>query len=198
MQRLLSYFLLTLFVTTSLYALRGPVDGRYYNRDYQRRELAQNNSGSMDARDSDGSPGGLSLNTDASCNVNIFWDNEEQDTVVSYFADATINGSGPDSSYGGYYMVNAWVIYAEPDLKHNTWVGYADDEAAASTDMAWEGPANNVGEALRALLWANTEAQGSIDGGSGGADDNSNSGSCGSGSCGPGDEWGYSMAMVPF
>lgn len=53
MQRLLSYFLLTLFVTTSLYALRGPVDGRYYNRDVNRRTLHINNDGKMEGEDSD-------------------------------------------------------------------------------------------------------------------------------------------------
>ena len=95
-------------------------------------------------------------------------------------------------------MVDAWVVNENPDLSHNTWVGYAGESAIASGTDPWNGPANNVGEALRTLLNDNTDAHGSIDGGPDDANDNGNSGSCGSGSCGPGDDWAFSMAIAPF
>ena len=75
MKRLLSYFLLTLLVTTTLYALRGPVDGRYYNRDNETdRQIHVNNDGYMIGADSDHSVGLMSLNSDAKTTVVISGD----------------------------------------------------------------------------------------------------------------------------
>jgi hypothetical protein len=220
MKRILSCFLLTLCVCTSLYALRGPVNGRYYNRDYHKRTI---NSlyGNINGQDTD-TTGMPSLYTTAYTEVDVDWYTEpELRQGIYFYATSTCNGSAPQEEAedcGGDYMVDAWVINKTPDLKTDTWTGYVIKKAERD-DFDWwadgsirgiEGEGNTKEErerdkkekqkaAIHSLLLSSTDANASVNGGPGESYENSNSGSCGSGSCGPGDDdWGQSVADGTF
>lgn len=197
-------------VCSCVYALRGPDEGRYYNRETHKRSIKPLYI-NLQGEDSD-TTGVPSLYTTAYTKIDIEWFLEPSKRQgIHYYAKSTCNGSSPiEEECGGEYNLDVWVINKKPVLEpksgeDNSWEGSIIKKVETEDFDWWEDDIirdidgdEERKKAIYALLMGSTDANASINGGPV-EQENSNSGSCGSGSCGPGDEdWGQSVADGTF
>ncbi|MYB95515.1 hypothetical protein F4054_07930 [Candidatus Poribacteria bacterium] len=165
--------MLIVFSSVSIWALRGPVEGRTYNRDHHWKSPATNRKyAQCQGSDSDGQ-----LNASASSEVDV----EERLEIswppfrrgIAYSASAAISGAAPNSAYNGYWSIGAYVPNDAPDYKSNEWWGWVDEGASAS-DFA---PRDNIDDVVASSELSSCDASGNIDGG--GAWESGSSGSTG-------------------
>lgn len=173
MKKILSCVLiLTLLGAASLQALRGSVDGRTYNRDKNHKGI-QNRFGQCQGWDSDGP-----LTAKAETKVNVEYPTEWPPNWrwgVHTSASANVSGSAPDSSYDGYWQVDAYDPNDRSDWGGDTWNGMVGEDASASNFHRGEDK-NVQCRPVVAYLLGGLDANASIDGG----------GAWGSGSSGSG------------
>lgn len=176
-------FILTLLGSVSLWALRDPVDGRYYNRDKNHRAV-QNRFGQCQGWDKDGP-----LEAKAETKVNVEYPTEWPPNWrwgVETSANATVKGTGPDSSYNGYWLVDAYDPNDRSDWDGKYWDGKVDEDASAS-DFDWWEDENVQCAPVVAYILSSLDANASVSGGG-------TWGSGSSGSSGPAAESNYAIA----
>ncbi len=174
----------TLLSCISLWALRGPVNGRTYNRDHHWKSPSTNKKyAQCQGSDSDSLlRASASSEVDVETRKELSWPPFRRG--IAYSATASIGGSAPDSAYNGYWSINAYVPNATPDYKSNEWWGWWEDAVAAE----YFSPRDTVDGVNATSELSSCDAGGSIDGGG-------TWGSGSSGSSGPGQQSNYATAV---